>query len=860
MKLLKIFIFGLMIILISRFVYSQGWYQINITNSQSTATPTPFQQDIAICNGSINIGSSFAYVNNATLFNEVDSNGQNVYFSTNGSTPNIYSWYEGQENLNSVYCDVWWINLPNGISANNYTIIYMYIGPTNANYYSQYYPYVGASPQVISGYDNGNYTFVAYGYFDNTFDGWSGYRAPFSGVASYTPVATSNGIEMLNNGQNEDTYILPPNNLNISEIPLIVEEAWYYGGGSQNGAANVIALFGNTSQQIYAANIGSTAGGSTPTSNLSTFVQFQYSPYSSPPTSEAAMLKSAVTDQYLNYTYLAPNGGETVYSYLIVNSTYAETGYYYYNSNQVWVPLTLLDTYTYNVYNSANINNQISGYTYSSLNYSPYQYPTLEIGAGEGLYTSDQYVEWVVARAYPPNSVMPSISIQPAVLVSSVQLNPSSSSPVCPGTQTLSTVTANLNNPNGQSTTVTFSCSTSNSNLQCSFSSNQCTTTGSSCSTTLYVNSSPTTPSGSYSVEVTASTPGSSSLATYTYNVGQNISISNQQSSNFQNSYSIYITGCSQNYTLYVNNSPYCYGLYQVFQNISSLCTVSYPGSYSVYAQGCYNGNCVNSNTINLNIPSSGGITVPIIDINILNVTSQNIYTTISVNGSNQNIQSINVYYNNNNVYSNSNVNTNYYSFNLQLPYSNNGNITVCSALTNGQSNCITEIFSANVVQTYIYYGIIQLQAYVQPVNINTTYGPIGNNLEFSIDNPGYILTLNITNVGNMTLNNITINLQQLGNVPEILYNGIPIEASNNVNINQLQPNQSDILQFSVLPLYIGSSSLLLNFNVNGQNIGNAQYNLVVNGPSNKSSLVVSENINYILILAGIVGSIIFLI
>ncbi|MCG2869042.1 MAG: hypothetical protein L7H07_03155, partial [Candidatus Nanopusillus sp.] len=189
-----------------------------------------------------------------------------------------------------------------------------------------------------------------------------------------------------------------------------------------------------------------------------------------------------------------------------------------------------------------------------------------------------------------------------------------------------------------------------------------------------------------------------------------------------------------------------------------------------------------------------------------------------------------------------------------------NGNITVCSTLTNGQSNCVTEIFNLNVTQTYIYEGIIKLQANIQPININTTYGPIGNNLEFSLDYPEYILTLNITNIGNTTLNNITINLQQLGNVPEILYNQIPIGVLNNINIDQLQPNQSYILQFSVLPLYIGSSSLLLNFNVNGQNIGTAQYNLIVNGPSNKSSLVVSENINYILILAGIIGSIIFLI
>ena len=128
MKLLKIFIFGLMIILISRFVYSQGWYQVIITNSQSSSTPTPFQQDIAICNGNINIGSSFAYLSNATLFNQINPNGQNVYFTTNaGSTPNIYSWYEGQENLNGIYCDVWWVNLPNGIPANSNITIYIHI-------------------------------------------------------------------------------------------------------------------------------------------------------------------------------------------------------------------------------------------------------------------------------------------------------------------------------------------------------------------------------------------------------------------------------------------------------------------------------------------------------------------------------------------------------------------------------------------------------------------------------------------------------------------------------------------------------------------------------------------------------------
>jgi len=388
-------------------------YLIILYNTQNISTPKPFQQDIAICNGNINIGPNFAYINNATLFNEIDSDGQNVYFTTTyNSTPNIYSWYEGQLNHNGVICDVWWINLPNGIPANSNVTIYMHIGPNIVNYYQQYYPYVGASPQVISGYDNGNYTFIAYGYFDNTFDGWSGHI--YSGVSG--PITSSNGIEILSGWCNQGTYILPPNNGNIPKIPLIVEEAWYdegiityYGKPSYsnrifvNADSNVISLFGNTSQQFYI--LGSLR---TPTSNLSTFVQFEYGVGYTNLGSAITNITFGLSNIVLNFTSFPTSGG-TFYSYLIVNSSYAQAGYYNYSANQVWAPLTLLDT--------CNINN--NGYTYYNLNYNPFQYGTLEIGAGTGGYgpipsaceSSYQYIEWVVARAYPPNGVMPSIYI-----------------------------------------------------------------------------------------------------------------------------------------------------------------------------------------------------------------------------------------------------------------------------------------------------------------------------------------------------------------------------------------------------------------------------------------------------------------
>ncbi|NAZ26192.1 MAG: hypothetical protein GU343_01475 [Nanoarchaeota archaeon] len=364
-------------------------------NTQSISTPSPFQQDIAICNGSINIGPNFAYVNNATLFNEINSNGSNVYFTTTcNSTPNIYSWYEGQLINGSTYCNVWWINLSNGIPANSNVTIYMYIGNSSSNYYRQYYPYVGASPQVISGYDNGNYTFIAYGYFNNTTDGWNGYT--YSG--SWSPTATPNGIEMTNGNSQQcgGTYILPPNNWNIPKIPLIVEEAWYFNSSKTKvkgvtyvgTGGSIISLFGNTSNQI-----------SGPTSNLSTYADFYYNP-----SSGGVYLDTAITgsSQTLNSTSF-PFQSDTVYGYLFINSTYAQTGYYIYNTNQVWIPLTILNTFsTYN-----------NGYTYASLNYNPYQYPTLELSGScsTSLASSNLYIEWAIARAYPPNGVMPSIYI-----------------------------------------------------------------------------------------------------------------------------------------------------------------------------------------------------------------------------------------------------------------------------------------------------------------------------------------------------------------------------------------------------------------------------------------------------------------
>jgi len=41
---------------LNKVIHTPSFYSITIYNTQSIPTPSPFQQDIAICNGNINIG------------------------------------------------------------------------------------------------------------------------------------------------------------------------------------------------------------------------------------------------------------------------------------------------------------------------------------------------------------------------------------------------------------------------------------------------------------------------------------------------------------------------------------------------------------------------------------------------------------------------------------------------------------------------------------------------------------------------------------------------------------------------------------------------------------------------------------
>jgi len=150
-------------------------------------------------------------------------------------------------------------------------------------------------------------------------------------------------------------------------------------------------------------------------------------------------------------------------------------------------------------------------------------------------------------------------------------------------------------------------------------------------------------------------------------------------------------------------------------------------------------------------------------------------------------------------------------------------------------------------------YSIIYLQGILNINSINQTFY---RSISFPVQSGNTIFYLNITNFGNATINNITLSFSVIGNSVILSYNNLPITTLNNITISSpLQPNNSLIIPFNMLVISPGLTDVYIKVYVNGQYMeyGNYQFNVELG--SSSPSLVVSENINYILVsLAGILG------
>jgi len=337
---------------------------IMINNTQSIATPAPFDQFINITEQAV-VNALGASIASAIWSQAVSYNFLNLLFLNSSGKP-LYAWIM---NYTSSWVAVW-VKLPNGIPARSAVSITLNF--TN----SIQYPYTGIYSAVYKGYDNSNYTFAQYGYFNDTVpSGWK--TGVYAG--SFSPTPTTFGLEMLNGGQNTGTYVyasIP----NITGNYTVIVSWWY------NGKADALTqeLYGNISKLSGIASIGSTSGGSTPYAAGGTVAQNEF--YSG-----TAYIKDAST--YISTSF----DGQGTYYVTTYFAVQGNTEYYGYSNHVSPFQITLPSSFTsFHLVASRTL-------------------PTVFIGAGDGSYTSNIYLDTVIVIPTPPNNVMPSVTILPGI-------------------------------------------------------------------------------------------------------------------------------------------------------------------------------------------------------------------------------------------------------------------------------------------------------------------------------------------------------------------------------------------------------------------------------------------------------------
>jgi len=315
---------------------SAKYIPITLTNSQSSITPTPFQQLINIDPSTI--GSSY-----------FSSDLGNIRFYADlAFTQPLYAWVESGNSNTSTSTNIW-VNLPNGIPANSSITIYMELLSVGTEYDGVY---MGEAPQLsptYAQYDNGENVFNNYWNFAGTSlpSGWggSGYTVNNGvtiGSANGDYVATTSSTYGLNPNYILDYYGTFPSNPNISN-------AWF-GYTTYDDYTNFVAFDENSYSGL--------CGSSTPIVPYSQINGTGQTPYD------------------CSGALPAPQTG--VFSVYFASST---LGGYFFN---------YASRGSYSAY--PNVHLSIGGYNLNS-----------QIAIGP--------FNWVRVRAYPPNGVMPSVSI-----------------------------------------------------------------------------------------------------------------------------------------------------------------------------------------------------------------------------------------------------------------------------------------------------------------------------------------------------------------------------------------------------------------------------------------------------------------
>jgi hypothetical protein len=325
---------------------------ITISNTQSAATPAPFQQLISI-NPSLYTGDEA-------------TNLGNIRFYTSSGTE-LYAWlesYSGEPsggNANQATNANIYVKLPNGIAANSKVTIYMVFLSTSTNFDGNYWGEAPTLSPTYAEYDNGGNVFTYYqrfGGLSSLPSGWAQYNGP-------NIIYNTNNIEV-------QDYDLPAN----------AEAGWYgiyYNIPSSLQTTGLVwDIYGNFTQSISEY----------PTMFVGVSSQNANYPSNGGYGFAINKIPGAVSDaayDYVDYdsTSITVYPGNNLYSIDLVSSS------------EYILSVNISDTYTATGF---------GGYTTNP----PYKIFFIEpYSEANAPYPASMYLYWVDVRAAPPNGVMP---------------------------------------------------------------------------------------------------------------------------------------------------------------------------------------------------------------------------------------------------------------------------------------------------------------------------------------------------------------------------------------------------------------------------------------------------------------------
>ncbi len=333
---------------------------LTLTNSQTLATPAPFQQMIG--------------VPSSTYSSYINSGWSNVEFTTspNAQGTTLQAWVESSPS-NTASSTTVWVDLPSGIGASSNTMIYMDFMPNNVM--SAAGP-TGEAPQLSSTYgqyDNGGSVFTWY-------NNWAGSTlSPLVSYGSNIIVAQSNGLT-LNEQANWFYRIM----LNVNEPSLnnIFESLWTQNCGGWQQQGLIIDSNKNTGL--------SSSDGAWQYPNVSYFSQLSGYPWESIYVSNALSKTDPGSSANVSVGYSGT---------LSLSFPYTTVDQLGQNSTSIFTSLDgyVVATDPANIVQSTNATHYTSGYlgflTYTS-----------------GCSSDSSFIQWSRVRAYPPMKVMPSTS------------------------------------------------------------------------------------------------------------------------------------------------------------------------------------------------------------------------------------------------------------------------------------------------------------------------------------------------------------------------------------------------------------------------------------------------------------------